>query len=295
MNQNFNHEQDTEQKRVDFSEVIEINAAKNRPEEGCYMKEGLWYCGKCKTPKQYKASNGKVYPVSCQCESEKKETEKRKAQKQAADKRRKAVFGGEKNNRVNFTFETDDGRSPFATKALRSYCNNFEKYRKNGEGVLLYSDKNSSGKTFLACAVANALIDLGYSIRVTNFSDLHDELQNYSAFKYSSKIDFLQKLRCYDLIIIDDLGAEGRESPISTQYRIINDLTENCVPLIFTTNYTLREMNETTDRDKKRVFERVFGSCALLNVDPPDGKSRRLEKCKQITTDFRNLAAGDHA
>ena len=292
MNQNFNHEQETEQKRIDFIEAVANIATKNPfvPEEGDYQKGGLWYCGKCNTPKQYKTPIGFLAIIDCQCESEKKETEKKKAKKQKADERRKDAFGSDRSRRFLFTFENDDEQSPIVTKQMKAYCENFDEYRKSGTGLLLHSEHNGGGKTFFSCAVANELIDRGYRVKVTDFKKLRDEL-----FSAPNKMSYILDLRNHDAVIIDDLGAENNtEHMMEVEYRIIDDLTENYTPLILTTNYTLREMNETTDRDKKRIFDRVFGSCIPVNIEPPEGKSRRLKNCKQITTDFRNLAAADH-
>lgn len=303
-NQNFNHEQETEQWENPFAKEIEKIAEKQKanddvigkgeknfvPKADDYQKDGIWHCGICNEPMQANASIVGLIHRPCRCERAKKDAEARKEKKQKADDRRKDAFGSYRNRRFLFTFENDDGQSPIVSKQMKTYCEKFDEYRKSGTGLLLHSEHNGGGKTFFSCAIANELIDRGYRVKVTDFKTLRDEL-----FSVSNKMDYIMKLRSHDVVVIDDLGAENNtEHMMEVEYRIIDDLTENYTPLILTTNYTLREMNETTDRDKKRIFDRVFGSCIPVNIEPPEGKSRRLKNCKQITTDFRNLAAADH-
>ena len=149
---------------------------------------------------------------------------------------------------------------------------------------MIHSNQNGGGKTFLACAVANDLIDRGYNVLVTDFLTLRDKLFEPKAFSCVTRVDVLNRLCAYDLIVIDDLGTEQTsEFMLEVEYRIIDTLTDALVPLILTTNYTLAELKNTTEISKRRVFDRLLGSCALLSVEQPNGKSRRVERCIELT------------
>ncbi|MBQ8212474.1 MAG: ATP-binding protein [Clostridia bacterium] len=262
-----------------------------KPKDTDYQVDGLWYCGLCNAPMQANAPIVGIVSVDCLCEQEKKNAAKKVEVRQRADQKRKIAFGSENTNRFNFTFETDDNGDVVATRKAKYYCDNFKKYKKDGAGLLFHSETSSTGKTFLACAIANELIDQGYCVRVTDFATLYDEMRNFETVGAKSRIDYLLKLRAHDLLVVDDLGAEnGHADMIAVQCRIINDLTENNVPLVLTTNYTLQEMAQCQDRDKRRIFERVLGSCVVVAVKTADGKSRRLEKCKRLTEEFNRIS-----
>lgn len=272
----------------------EVEAQKGfTPKDTDYQKDGVWYCGICHAPMQSIKPIIGLVNVDCLCEQEKKAVKKTAEQKAEADKRRKIAFGSDSTQRFDFTFTSNDNGDPEATKKAKFYCDIFKERKKDGISLLFHSEVSSTGKTFLACAIANDLIDRGYHVRVTDFSTLYDEMRNPESIGAKSRVECLLKLRSCDLLVIDDLGAEnGYADMISVQCRIINDLTENNVPLVLTTNYTLREMGQCQDRDKRRIFERVLGNCAVVAVRTADGKSRRLEKCKRLTEEFNRLSQG---
>ena len=189
--------------------------------------------------------------------------------------------------RMKFTFAVDEGRSPEATAALKAYCANFEAHKQAGEGCIIQSVQNGSGKTFFACAVANELIDRGYSVFVTDFLTLRGMISNPKSYKANDAREFLQKLERNDLIVIDDMGAENATNyTLEGEYYITDYLTDKNIPLIITTNYTKQELLKEENRDKRRVFDRLFGCCGIITVDQPDGRSRRLERCAELTREL---------
>lgn len=265
--------------------------------DGEYERDGVWYCGVCNHPVSKDMTQtfiGKIVRVSCQC----KETEAEKERHQKAENRREKAFEKRRSMRFGFTFANDDRRNPAASDTMKAYCENFDENKKQGRGIILHSIQNGGGKTYLACAVANDLIDRGYNVLVTDFLTLRDKLWDPKSFKdgnrvFVSKVDFLQSLLSYDLIVIDDLGVEqSTEFMLEVEYRIIDYLTDGLVPIILTTNYTLSELRSDDNRDKRRVFDRILGSCALLSVGQPNGKSRRVERCAELTRELTAQGAG---
>ena len=198
----------------------------------------------------------------------------------------------ERSKRFEFTFANDDKRNAKASETLKKYCDNFEENKKSGVGFIIHSNQNGGGKTYLACAVANELIDKGKKVLVTDFLALRDRLFKPEAYKsgasvFANKDDVIKHLLDYDLVVIDDLGVEqSTEFMLEVEYRVIDALTDALVPLILTTNYTLAEIKGSEDINKRRVLDRILGSCALLSVDTPDGKSRRVERCAELTREL---------
>ena len=255
-----------------------------KPSEDAYKMDGLWYCGACKTPLQTIVKGVGAVRVDCTCKKQEKE---RKAAIEAREKRekaRKTAFERERSKRFDFTFANDDRRNADVLDKLKKYCEKFSEHRNTGTGFVIHSNQNGGGKTYLACAVANELIDRGFRVLVTDFLTLRDKLFNPAAFRFVTRSDVLNWLCSHDLVVIDDLGAEqSNEFMLEVEYRVIDTLTDALVPLMLTTNYTLAEFKSEGDINKRRVFDRLLGSCALLSVDPPDGKSRRMERCMELT------------
>ena len=252
------------------------------PREGEYKSGDLWYCGKCNTPVQENVEGYGSVRVPCRCKEIEKERERAKEAKEKIERARKTAFGCERSKRFNFTFANDDRRHADVSDKLKRYCDNFSDHKKNGEGIVIQSTSNGNGKTFLSCAVANELIDRKHHVLVTDFLTLRDKLFNPPAFNFVTRVDVLRWLCSYDLIVIDDLGTEqSTEFMLEVEYRVIDALTDALVPIILTTNYTLAELLEPNDVDKRRVFDRIKGSCAIISMK--DDRSRRIERCSDLT------------
>lgn len=255
-----------------------------KPSEDSFQKDGLWHCGVCNQPTQTSVAGVGLVRIDCLCQKQAKE---RKAENEAREKReksRKIAFERDRSKRFDFTFANDDRRNADVSDKLKKYCEKFSEHRNTGTGFVIHSNQNGGGKTFLACAVANELIDRGYNVLVTDFLTLRDKLFDPKAFSFVTRVDVLNRLCAYDLIVIDDLGVEqSSEFMLEVEYRVIDTLTDALVPIVLTTNYTLAELKSTTEISKRRVFDRLLGSCALLSVEQPNGKSRRVERCIELT------------
>lgn len=264
--------------------------AKKEPTENEYCENGLYYCKECHHPTRIAVPGcPDLMPTICLCKQQEKANAEAAAKKTKNDERRKIAFDSERSMRFEFTFANDDKRNTNASELLQKYCDNFDEHKKSGVGYIIHSNQNGGGKTYLACAVANELIDKGKKVLVTNFLALRDRLFKPEAYKFVNKDDFIKRLLDYDLVVIDDLGVEqSTEFMLEVEYRVIDALTDARVPLILTTNYTLTEIKGSEDINKRRVLDRILGSCALLSVDQPNGKSRRVEKCAELTRKLAN-------
>ena len=191
-----------------FSEMVK-NSGKSIPKnENDYIGEnGLLYCGNCNTPKQTKVTVlGKVYQPYCLCKCEEEKLNKEDAERKQRDfeERVKSLrrAGFPDADMMNWTFANDDMENEHITKAMKRYVENFQELKKQGKGLLLYGNVGR-GKTYAACEVANALIDKGYSVLVTNFSRIVNKLQ--STFE---KQEYIDSLNDFSLLVIDDLSVE---------------------------------------------------------------------------------------
>ena len=265
---------------TDTIEKIEQEATQTITREAeDYVKDGLLYCHKCNTPKQAKINvlgHIKTPMCLCKCEYEKRmaqEAEQEKHENVESVKRlRKMGFPDAEMEK--WTFDKDDRINEKLTKTARQYVEKFDHMKLVGKGLLLYGSVGT-GKTFISCCIANALIENGHPCLVTNFA----RLTNTISGMYEGKQEYLDGLNKFDLIIIDDLASER-----DTEYmgeivqNIIDSRYRSGKPLIVTTNLTSQELRNPTDIRKQRIYSRLFEMCVPVEVK---GKDRRKEKLKQ--------------
>ena len=246
-----------------------------KAEQGDYYNDdGLLMCGKCNTPKQCRIQHPflnelrTVYCI-CKCEAEKQERE-RFLQRVA---RNREVCFSETDNRMQYwTFEKDDGANAELTKALKNYVEKFPDFKEQGKGLLLYGDVGR-GKTYGAASVANALLDKGNTVLMTDFTAIESIVS-----KIWDKQEYYNALNRFSLLIIDDLGVEKKTEYTSQIVQaVINTRYNAGLPLIITTNLTGEELQSPQDMVYKRIFSRLYEMCIPVKVE---GKDRRAEVLK---------------
>ena len=101
----------------------------------------------------------------------------------------------------DYTFANDKGYNPEIKKAQR-YVTEWAMMKENCIGLLLWGNVGT-GKTFIAACIANALIEKGVSVLMTNFSKI---LNSLSAMFDVDRNKFIESFNRYSQLIIDDLG-----------------------------------------------------------------------------------------
>lgn len=242
-----------------------------------YGEDGLLYCGKCHTKKQHRDLYFRVGNVTmclCKCakEARNQEDDARK-QKEQADKIKKyRSVGFPEEDMKNWTFANDDRANEKLSQAMQNYVENFEKYKAEGKGLLLYGD-TGRGKTFAACCVANALIDKGVPVLVTQFSRIRNELWGMK----EGRQEYLDNFNNFPLLVIDDLAAEGKTEYMGELiYNVIDSRERAKLPIIITTNLTKEELEKPADMTYKRIFSRLFGNTIPVKVEGKDRRKMRL-------------------
>lgn len=167
------------------------------------------------------------------------------------------------------------------------YSRNFEKYKANNNGLLIYG-KPGTGKSFLSFCIANYLLDNGVKVIACSISTILEKIREYSSFGNNKMTVFNNELKKADLLIIDDLGSENSSEWINSKiYEVIDLRYRSEKPLIVTTNLEPDNLKKKlTNKDGiTRTYDRIFEICRPIemNIEP-----LRVIKGKEKQISFMN-------
>lgn len=239
-----------------------------------FTMNGLLYCGMCKTAKQHRVNLfGIEKTVFCLCKcaaAAVEERERLEAEKQEQFRISRLRAEGIQDRAIaRWTFVNDDCRNAaMSDKAMRYYSKWRQMYEQN-IGILLWGNVGT-GKTFFAACIANALIENGIPVLMSNFAKIINALGD---FGNRDKNEYIESLNRYKLLIIDDLGAE-RQSDYAQEivYSVIDARYKNEQPLIVTTNMTLDEIKHPKNITYSRIYDRILEMCVPVEFK---GENRR--------------------
>lgn len=204
---------------------------------------------------------GRIYGVEinleCECQTEAREREERL-------KSREKELGRIAKNRhesglprayANTTFDGFEVRQGTET-ALR----NARKYAENINAItkgLLLIGNTGSGKTHLAAAIANTVLDAGYTVKFARAADIPYEIQKTYGDSVKSEDEVIEPLRRCKLLIVDDLGADKlTDFDRAVIHGILDYRIINCKPTVVTTNLAEDQMMAVLD---SRTVDRILG------------------------------------
>jgi DNA replication protein DnaC len=234
---------------------------------GDFQKDGLLYCGICKTPKETVVSipGGRTFKARCLCACglRARESEREAQRKQEeADRLMRLRDTGIVNQRLRAaTFAVDDGQNPATVKARR-WVSRWEEVQSDNIGLLLYGAPGT-GKSFAAAAVANELISQGVPVLMTNLASV---LNTMTGLASDEKNAFIADVMRYPLLILDDFGMErGTEFALEQVFNVVDSRYRSGKPLIVTTNLSLNDLRNPADTAHARIYSRVLEMCTPLN------------------------------
>ena len=258
-----------------------------QPDEYFHESDRLIYCAKCHTPRQGRYTlQGRVFmpPIRCKCQQKlynQEETKRKLLEKQAEIERMKAS-GLQDKALYDYTFDKDNGINPEMAYAHK-YVENWEDMKANSSGLLLWGNVGT-GKSFFAGCIANALLEKGVPVLMTNFSRI---LNTLTGMHFEDRNQFIDSLNRYSLLIIDDLGIErNSEFALEQVFNVIDSRYRSKKPLIVTTNLTLTELNSAPDVAHRRIYDRILERCAPIRINNRNirqvNASANLQEAKKI-------------
>jgi DNA replication protein DnaC len=160
-------------------------------------------------------------------------------------------------NRTFDNYEATTQQQQLALNISRHYANHFSERLENGGGLILQGQPGT-GKTHLACAIANQVITNGASARFTTVMQLVRAIRaTWKRDSAQTEDTVLQSIIDYDLLIIDEIGVQYEtESEKLILFDVLNGRYENEKPTILLTNLVGNELNACIgERNVDRIQE----------------------------------------
>ena len=135
------------------------------------------------------------------------------------------------------------GLGEMQATSLEMSFNQAQHYAKNLKGWLLLQGAYGCGKTHLAAAIANFVVEVGVPTLFLTVPDLLDTLR----FSYDSESTTFEErfdeIRNAQLLVLDDFGTQNATGWAQEKlFQIINYRYINKLPLVVTTNLALDEV-----------------------------------------------------
>lgn len=164
-----------------------------------------------------------------------------------------------------YSRENDEntGAVPFEQMSkILTYCKNYaENFTPRSKGIFM-KGHTGLGKTHLSLAIANRVIEKGYTVVYGAAYDLLRKIEDENFGRTENK-DTLGSVLDADLLILDDLGAEFN-SPfnLSMVYNIIDARCNREKATIISSNLDISELEE---RYSKRLVSRLISLFTYLH------------------------------
>ena len=271
----------------DFDSIIK-RITVTRLEPGDYTGEdGLLYCGKCRTPKQFRMEapplEGRLLPHPCRCEQERLD---REAAEQEACRHRQTVADLKRRGFTDpamrgWTFANDNGKCP-QMKHAHFYVENWPTMQEENIGYLLWGGVGT-GKSYFAGCIANALMEQEVAVRMTNFALILNDL----TASFEGRNEYIARLCRAPLLILDDFGMErGTEYGLEQVYNVVDSRYRSRRPLIVTTNLSLQDLQHPQDTAHARIYDRLLEMCAPIRFS---GENFRRATAQDKLARLKNL------
>lgn len=167
---------------------------------------------------------------------------------------------------------TTDGQTR-AIRIARRYVESFGENDRVGPSMVL-AGKPGTGKTHIACGIANALIHMGRPVLfMTVLQALRHIKETYRKDSTRTEEKAIAELMEPDLLILDEVGAQvGSEHEKMLMFEIINERYQNCRSTILISNLTGEELTEFLG---DRVMDRFRENGAVVAFDWASHRGQR--------------------
>lgn len=149
-------------------------------------------------------------------------------------------------------FATKNEWQAIAKNTVKGFIDEFDQVFDKGRSLILCG-RPGTGKTHLACAYANAVINQGHTALFTSVSQIIRQVR--SSWGTNHQEETLKIFSDVDLLLIDEVGLQaGTENERQIIFNVINDRYNQMRPSVLISNLKQVEMKEQLG---ERVWDRL--------------------------------------
>ena len=255
----------------------------NKADDEYLNDDGIPCCKNCKTPRYFIRENF-ITRCKCKCQMEeikkREELERQEKIKEYLKNLKEQSLLGERYRNCSFdNMQIVNQEHKNIVERLKTYCTGF-KNNNNDLGIYLFG-KSGSGKTFLTACMLDSLNSQFIECMFTNMQKIKEELLNIGMKRQK---EFMNRITNVSVLFIDDFATEtfkkdGEDNwTQEIVYNIINTRYNKMLPIIYTSNYSLKDCLENRGVLNKTI-DRIFETTVQIKLDLP---SFRLKEKKNI-------------
>lgn len=202
----------------------------------------------------YVMSNGKEYPLPCECQIQKQKADEKRIKEVEQEVTIESnvqnflkMVGERYKNKTLKNYRKDaEGRDLAHWKLINGMADNFPKFQKHGMGGLVLGSYGC-GKTHLEVALGRVLIQKGYRIKMFDAVKLYNKYMSAYSWKLDySPQDVIEDACDSDLLILDDVGVNNvhtdRDKFAEFFYSLINYRYVQKKPILVSSNLTKADL-----------------------------------------------------
>lgn len=147
---------------------------------------------------------------------------------------------------------------------ILEYCRSYAEDFDTSSQSLYMHGATGLGKTHLSLAIAGCVTQRGYNVIYGSCQNLLSKLERerFGGYRDASGTSFENEILDCDLLIIDDLGSEfSTNFTTAAIYNIINTRINRSLPVIISTNLTIKELEA---KYTQRIASRIIGGYTSL-------------------------------
>ncbi len=171
----------------------------------------------------------------------------------------------------------ENGASAYSVMSkIFNFCKEYaDNFTENAKSIFM-KGATGLGKTHLSLAIANEIINKGYSVVYVSAPEILSKLERAHFSNAAQEQETLDALMQCDLLIIDDLGTEFTNNfSVMEIYNIFNSRLLLNKPVIVNTNLTLKEIENLYTM---RFLSRLIGCAVRLDFAGKDVRIANREK-----------------
>ena len=165
-----------------------------------------------------------------------------------------------------------DGRQAQTKQVLAAYVEHFSRARELGTS-LVFCGRVGTGKTRLACSVANDILDQGYSVifakwirTLSRFRESYRPAKEQRGERTETRSSIVKELTAPDLLVLDEIGVQhATADELTLAYEILDHRYDAMRPSIVVGNLAYDDLAAYLG---ERVVDRLSeGAGAVLAFD----------------------------